>query len=93
MVTGYSEEISTPAELAPAWSKVRGDILEANGLDRGTPNVRLSPGCIVLDVKMPAGHWIAVTDDGQAEYRWRLSLNTKTDTPATYRLRSAGKPR
>lgn len=92
MGTGYSDQFTAPSGLAPAWAKVRGDILEANGLSRDKPNVRVSPGSIVLDMKMP-GSWVPLTADGMDEYRWRLRMNVKTGEPNTYRLRSAGVPR
>jgi hypothetical protein len=81
-------EFTTAAGFKTAWARVRGDILEANGLARDAKNVRLAAGCVVMEI-MLNGSWVRFTDR-QIDMQDRVNLNKYADTPAVFRLRVNG---
>lgn len=75
-----SETFTDRRGLIAAWNRVRGDILQAHGLDRHRKGVRVAAGLIVMDLLI-GDRWVLYTDD-------RPTMCERVDAGGTFRLRA-----
>ena len=78
-----SEPFTTLAGLRAARRKARPEI--ARQLDVAASDMRLNPGCFVLEAHL-GGRWVGVERADFGTYEDRLRMNRHAATPTTYRL-------
>ncbi|HMM95387.1 hypothetical protein [Phycicoccus sp.] len=86
-ITGVSDEFTGTSGFAAARVKVRDDIIEAHGGERGARGYNLRVGSMVLD-KNVNGKWVAYSDGAPSD----MLDAVRSDPNGRFRFRSANVP-